>query len=228
MVSDKISTAAPPGIPRRECHRFPFFPRACIYAGINLAANPPNLVDNVSFDNLVEQYYTPLYRFALSLARSEAEACDLTQQTFYLWATKGHQLRDLSKVKSWLFTTLYREFSGAKRHSNRFPHQEISEAESELPSLKPAVVEAMDANLVMEALLRVDDLYRAVISLFYIEQHSYREIAEVLQIPIGTVMSRLARGKEQLRELLAAQDEVKERKVVPMPPPSRSDVSHEN
>src|SRR5580765_4081397 len=58
------------------------------------------------FEGLVERYYRSLYQFAFSLSRSEAEACDLTQQTFYIWATKGSQLRDASKVKSWLFTTL--------------------------------------------------------------------------------------------------------------------------
>ena len=58
------------------------------------------------FDEIVNRYYPMLYRFALSLARNEADACDLTQQTFSVWATKGHLLRDGSKVKSWLFTTL--------------------------------------------------------------------------------------------------------------------------
>jgi RNA polymerase sigma-70 factor (ECF subfamily) len=60
------------------------------------------------FELLVSQFYEPLYRFAFSLTGTEADACDLTQQTFYIWATKGHQLRDRSKVKSWLFTTLHR------------------------------------------------------------------------------------------------------------------------
>src|SRR6266487_5747130 len=62
------------------------------------------------FENLVKLYYRDLYRFGFSLTRSEADACDLTQQTFYIWANKGHQLKDLAKVKTWLFTTLHREF----------------------------------------------------------------------------------------------------------------------
>src|SRR6266550_6455792 len=64
----------------------------------------------LDFDSLIEQHYRSLYQFAFSLTQSESDACDLTQQTFYIWATKGHQLRDLSKVKTWLFTTLHREF----------------------------------------------------------------------------------------------------------------------
>ena len=55
------------------------------------------------FEAIVGEHYEPLFRFAMSLTRSKPEAWDLTQQTFYIWATKGHQLRDLSKVKTWLF-----------------------------------------------------------------------------------------------------------------------------
>ena len=68
------------------------------------------------FETVVAGYYEPLYRFAISLTRSEADACDLAQQTFYMWATKGHQLRDPSKVKSWLFTTLHRAFLESAPH----------------------------------------------------------------------------------------------------------------
>src|SRR5881275_1940137 len=65
---------------------------------------------SLEFENVVEHYYQHLYKFAFSLTRCEADACDLTQQTFYTWQTKGTQLRDSSKLKSWLFTTLHRGF----------------------------------------------------------------------------------------------------------------------
>lgn len=61
---------------------------------------------NPAFTHLVEAHYASLYRFALSLAGREADACDLVQQTFYIWATKGEALREESKVKSWLLTML--------------------------------------------------------------------------------------------------------------------------
>ena len=83
------------------------------------------------FESLVTRYYGPLYQFAFSLTRTEADASDLTQQTFYIWATKGHQLRDSSKVKTWLFTTLHREFLNMRRKIVRFPHHELSEIEAE-------------------------------------------------------------------------------------------------
>ena len=89
------------------------------------------------FESVVSGYYEPLYRFAISLTRSEADACDLAQQTFYMWATKGHQLRDASKVKSWLFTTLYRAFLESRRHLTRFPHSELTEMDADLPVILP-------------------------------------------------------------------------------------------
>jgi hypothetical protein len=69
-----------------------------------MSAQPEYLIPSDDFEQIVSQHYKPLYRFAVSLTRTEAYACDLTQQTFYIWATKGHQLRDRSKGKSWLFT----------------------------------------------------------------------------------------------------------------------------
>lgn len=154
------------------------------------------------FEQLVAEHYEGLYRFALSLARAEADACDLVQQTFLRWAAKGGQLRDTSKAKTWLFTTLHREFLGGRRRAVRFPHHEVGAVEHELPAVEPATVRAMDGARVMESLLQVDELYRAPLTLFYLQDHSYKEIAEILDIPIGTVMSRLARGKAQLREML--------------------------
>ena len=73
---------------------------------------------------------------------------------------KGEQLRDRSKVKSWLFTTLHREFLGSRRRTTRFPHHEIESVESELPPVTPATVNAMDASAVMQALTKVDEVYR--------------------------------------------------------------------
>ena len=102
----------------------------------------------MSIDNeeLVEEFYQPLYRFALSLAKSQPDAVDLVQQTFLRWAQKGHQLRDESKVKSWLFTTLHREFLGSKRRQSKFPHIDMEKAEPELPNISSNVVDKLDAG----------------------------------------------------------------------------------
>ena len=160
-------------------------------------------MDALSFETIVNAYYEPLYRFAYSLSQRESDACDLTQETFYRYATKGHQLRDKSKVKSWLFTTLYRHFIGQQRRDSRFPHFDVTSIDHELPNVAPSVARDTDGSTAIEALSQVSEIYRAPLALLYLDDHSYREIADALDIPIGTVMSRLARGKDQLRRLLA-------------------------
>jgi RNA polymerase sigma-70 factor (ECF subfamily) len=156
------------------------------------------------FEVLVENYYRQLYQFAMSLTHAEAQACDLTQQTFYIWARKGHQLRDASKVKTWLFTTLHREFLKTRRRQVRFPEQELDGAE--LPAIDPAMINHLDAKDVLAALGQVNELYQAPVALFYLDELSYKEIAEVLDVPIGTVQSRIARGKAKLQQLLFGKD----------------------
>src|SRR5580658_9860691 len=141
------------------------------------------MANDVDFENLVASHYEPLYQFAFSLTRDEAEACDLTQQTFYIWATKGHQLRDVSKVKTWLFTTLHREFLGSRRRQTRFPHVELDDASVDLPVVPPASVNQLDSEQLFGALEQLDEVYRAAVVLFYLEDYSYNEIAEILDIP---------------------------------------------
>lgn len=160
------------------------------------------MASGLDFESVVARFYEPLYQFAFSLARTEADACDLTQQTFYVWATKGHQLRDQSKVKTWLFTTLHRAFLEGRRRQTRFPHQELDEVPLELPVISPVAVNQLDSAQVIEALARVDEIYQAPVALFYLEDCSYKEIAEILDVPIGTVKSRMARGIAQLQTIL--------------------------
>ncbi len=157
-------------------------------------------MDSDEFEQIACQHYEPLYRFALSLTHAEADACDLTQQTFYIWATKGHQLRDRSKVKSWLFTTLHREFLNIRKKAVRFPHVELIDAHEDLPSISPETISTLDAARVLEFLGQVQEPYQAALSLFYLEDYSYKEIADILEVPLGTVRSRISRGVAQLQQ----------------------------
>jgi RNA polymerase sigma factor (sigma-70 family) len=155
----------------------------------------------LNFEEIVSAYYQPLYRFGYSLAKNEHEASDLAQQTFFIFAEKGSSLRDKSKVKSWLFTTLYREFLRRRRKDARMDHYEPELLENAGGSVEPHVRRSMDGNLAVEALAEVDAVYREPLSLFYLKDLSYKEIAEIMDVPIGTIMSRLSRGKAQLREI---------------------------
>lgn len=156
----------------------------------------------LDFQVLVDQHYAPLFRFAMSLTRAETDAGDLVQDTFLTWAAKGHQLRDSTKVKTWLFTTLHRRFLETQRRTTRFPHLELVEAEPELPSLEPDMVTHLDAHAVVELLAQVDAQFQAAVALFYLEDYSYNEIAAILEVPLGTVKSRIARGLAQLKTLV--------------------------
>jgi RNA polymerase sigma factor (sigma-70 family) len=156
----------------------------------------------INFETLVEQHQAALYRFALSLTRNEIDACDLVQETFYIWATKGHQLGDVTKAKGWLFTTLHREFLASRRRIVRFPHHDLDEMESELPQVPPDLPSGVDADTLLACLAKTDEVFRGPIALFYLEDYSYPQIAEILAIPLGTVKSRISRGLAQLQAML--------------------------
>lgn len=158
------------------------------------------------FESIVVEHYEALFRFAMSLTRSEADAQDLTQQTFYIWATKGHQLRDPSKIKTWLFTTLRRAFLQMRRRQTRFPHHELEEVSTELPAVFSDAAKSVDASHVLAALSQVDEIYQDAVALAYLEDCPYKDIAEILEVPVGTVKSRIARGMAQLREILLGAD----------------------
>lgn len=162
-----------------------------------------NTAVKLKFEDVVEPYYQPLFQFACSLTGCEADAWDLVQHTFYTWRIKGGQLRDSSKVKTWLFTTLHRAFLQTKRHDVRFRHYELDEVHAELPSVAPAEFLNVDSANVVSALNTIDDAFRLPLALFYFEDRAYKEIAAMLQIPIGTVKSRIARGIAQIRSLLS-------------------------
>lgn len=156
----------------------------------------------LEFEALVARFYEPLYRFAFSLCRDESEACDLTQQTFYVWASKGHQLREPGKVKTWLFTTLHRLFLETRRRATLHPHEELDAADESLAAPAPELANQLDASQVLRAMARVDAVYQAPVALFYLEDYAYKEIAVILDVPMGTVKSRIARGIAQLQKLL--------------------------
>jgi RNA polymerase sigma-70 factor (ECF subfamily) len=175
-------------------------------------------MSNEAFTQLVDAHYAALYRFALSLARNSADAGDLVQQTFFIWATKGHGLRETTKAKSWLFTTLYREFLRGRRRGQRASSiEDLPPGQQEIAAEEVDCVAKLDAATVMAALQEVDEVFRAPLTLFYLEDLSYQEIAGALEVPIGTVMSRLSRGKAQLRAVLAKEGAAGRAKVVPFP-----------
>lgn len=169
-----------------------------------------------SFEQIVDAHYQGLHRFALSMCRRESTAQDLVQQTFLQWAKKGHTLRDGSKVKTWLFTTLYREWLSVARREQK--HEEVEfepDLHGSVQSDDDGENPRVDSATLQTALQQLEPNYRAPLVLFYLKELSYREIAEALGIPIGTVMSRLSRAKDNLRAILLRLEESTTSRIIP-------------
>lgn len=190
--------------------------------GIELSAHRPiarRVNDSPpSFEQIVDAHYQGLHRFALSMCRSDATAQDLVQQTFLQWARKGHTLRDAAKVKTWLFTTIYREWLSIARREKK--HEQL-EFEPDLHGAAQPQDEGenprVDSAALQIALEQLDPNYRAPLVLFYLKELSYRDIAETLGLPIGTVMSRLSRAKDRLRSILLRLEESAAANIIPAP-----------
>lgn len=168
---------------------------------------PQQTCSQKQIEEIVESYYKALYRFAFSLTKNQHEASDLTQQTFLIYSTKGHTIKNSSKIKSWLFTTLYREFLGQRRKASRLEDFDTLNFEIEDHSIRNRnIIHVEDKDSILNALDKIDPIYKEVIVLFYLKDLSYKEVADILTIPIGTVMSRLSRGKKQLKSVMKFKD----------------------
>ncbi len=155
----------------------------------------------LDFETFAREQYAALFQFALRLAGRFETAQDLTQQTFYLALKNAAKLREKSRLKQWMFTILYREFLQKRRHNQRFPKFDLDSSICELPVVQPEV-ERSDAHAVLACLNQLEEPFQTPLRLFYLDQLSYEQIATKLRLPIGTVMSRLSRGKKLLREML--------------------------
>lgn len=146
---------------------------------------------------LIERHHALLYRYAYRLSGSAADAEDLTQQTYLIAHEKLHQLRDASSAKSWLCTILRHAYLRFQRSR---PAMQSLEGTRE-PSQREFPLD-YDEEALQRALGELTEDYRSAVILYYFQELSYKEIADVLDVPLGTVMSRLSRGKVQLKEFL--------------------------
>ena len=167
------------------------------------------------FTRVVDSFYADLYRFAFKLSKNSHDACDLVQQTFTTFAKKRDSINDISTIKNWLYTTLYREFLSTVNTRQRLSH--LSEKDEALidPAIQTAQYREPESAVLRQALDNMPDHDRGILTLFYLDNHSYREIAEILSIPIGTVMSRLSRAKKVLRLKVEALSQLHQAKMVP-------------
>jgi RNA polymerase sigma-70 factor (ECF subfamily) len=150
---------------------------------------------------LVEEHYQSLYRYAYRLSGAAADAEDLTQEAFCKAQAQLDTLRDPDRAKPWLFSILRNAYLHRARADRA--HKQVSlEAVGDLPGESPPDVPEVDPERLQQALTELPEGFRTPVILFYFEDMSYRDIAEQMDLPIGTVMSRLARAKTHLRDRL--------------------------
>ena len=148
---------------------------------------------------LVQKHYEFLYRYAYRLCGSVQDAEDLTQQAFLLAHRSIDQLRDPASARAWLAAIL----RNAWRRSGRTTAGKVVSLEAAPePVQEPIEDGPVDPEQLQAALDELPEEFRLPLVLYYLEHMEYRQIAEALEIPIGTVMSRLSRGKTHLRRRL--------------------------
>lgn len=152
-------------------------------------------------NDLVERHYQLLYRYAFRLTGSAEDAEDLTQQTFLTAQRKLDQLREPQHAKSWLFTIVRNTYLKSIRSGNgaaTVSLEKVAEPADDLPADAP-----LDEEELQHVLDELPEEYRTPLILFYFREFTYRDVAQQLEIPLGTVMSRLARAKAYLRRRLS-------------------------
>jgi RNA polymerase sigma-70 factor (ECF subfamily) len=155
---------------------------------------------------LIEAHIPGLRRFACALLRGDRDgADDLVQDSLERALSRWHLQRAEGSLRGWLYTILYNRFlSDRHRLQRRGAHGQLTEAiEAELPWVSGGQDAALEHRDLMRAFAKLPEEQRAVLLLVGVEDLSYEEAARVLAVPIGTVMSRLSRGRERLRQHLA-------------------------
>jgi RNA polymerase sigma-70 factor, ECF subfamily len=172
-------------------------------------AQPPG-PQPLNVETLVAEHGPVLYRYAYRLTGLAADAEDLTQQVFLTALAKLDQLREPAAARAWLFSVLRRAFLRQQRKPRPQPAANFEINVDLLAVDVPDDLE-FDGEELQRAIDELPDEYKLVLVGFYFEDCSYKELAARLELPIGTVMSRLSRAKGYLRAQLLGPDETSQK-----------------
>ena len=159
----------------------------------------------LTIDQVIASHHRAVYQYAYRLTGIVADAEDLTQQAFLIAQRKLDQVRDPAKADRWLFAVVRSCFLKNRRRPRPTSAANLDIRMEDI-AVEPPGDEGVDRELLERALNELPDQYRIIVGMFYFEEYSYKQIAQELGVPIGTVMSRLARAKQRLRQHLAAHD----------------------
>jgi RNA polymerase sigma-70 factor (ECF subfamily) len=177
----------------------------------------------LSLATLVTDHATDLYRYGYRLCGSTVDAEDLVQQAFLLAQQHLDQLRDPTAARAWLFSLLRSAYGRLVRKTRPSCGTDCDCQFDDFPEADTDVLGgSLDVEALQLALNKLPEEQRLVVVGFYFEECSYQELAQRLQIPLGTVMSRLARAKAQLRTMLAEKNPTPNEST---PPPTRLTAS---
>jgi RNA polymerase sigma-70 factor (ECF subfamily) len=165
-------------------------------------------LENKDFEKLAVPLLDGLYNFAYWLSGDADEARDLVQETFVKSLKGFASFREGTNFRAWMFRILRNTFltsrTGLERRSTEQEDEGFAELAVSQETPEIALVRRADTELVRNAIAQLAPLFQEVLLLADIEEMKYQEIAETLDIPIGTVMSRLARARRQVREYIVA------------------------
>jgi RNA polymerase sigma-70 factor (ECF subfamily) len=159
-----------------------------------------------SFATLVERYDRAVYHLAYRTLHDVEESRDVTQEAFFKAYRSLHTFKPGAKFSTWIFSIAYHACCDRLNRRKRYSNDELPDRADAGPGPEAQAIALDQARRLREAIERLPEKYRTVITLYHLQGKQYEEIAQVLGLPMGTVKTHLFRAKEQLRKILTAEE----------------------